>query len=315
VNTLVLLTALRFAGGSLAGSAAGPLSVAAQAPVARVPATVPPAAPPPVRRQLGRWQRNDRWKIALPPHDETIRYDVRYGVFGSIGSLRVSAGALATRPGAAPMVRLQGSGGGSVLGIGSMHNTLEAEFDSWTRGSRRWTSARGEARAQTVDTGAWDSAGQASLLRRKPGAADEAYHFRAAVQTSDPLGLIWRLRTSPPPLGHSDTIQVVDGLALWRVRVTTTAAADAVPDAAPGVKALRLEGVISPYYYDGRPDPDRPTRKFTMWLDRSAGHVPLRIVLPLGPGSIVLRLLDAVPNVVQRAADQVGAPAPGARSL
>jgi len=43
--------------------------------------------------------------------------------------------------------------------------------------------------------------------------------------------------------------------------------------------------------------------------------VPLRIVLPLGPGSIVLRLVDAIPNVVEGGAGQVGAPAPGARSL
>jgi len=316
VNALVLVVALRLAGVPLAGSTTGSPVLAAEAPgEASAAASVPPAAPPPARRRLGRWRRLDRWKIVLPPHDETLRYDVRYGVFGSIGSLRVSSGALATRPGGPPTVRVQGTGGGSVLGIGSMQNRLDAEFDSWLHGSRRWTSARGEANAQTVDTGSWDGAGQTSLLRRKPGAADEAYHFKAGVQTSDPLGLIWRLRTSPPPLGGSDTIQVVDGLAMWRVRVTTVAAADPVPDAPPGVSALRLQGEVAPYYYDGRPDPDRPTRHFTMWLDRSAGHVPLRIAVPLGPASVVLRLVEARPNVVQNGAAQVGAPAPGARSL
>lgn len=320
MNALVFVTvidmAVRLASGSLVG-AADTLGLVAEAPGAAAPSQPGPpvALPPAPRRQLGRWHRVDPWKIALPPHDETLRYDVRYGVFGSIGSLHVSSGALATRPGAAPRVRLQGSGRGSVLGIGSMQNTIDAEFDSWLRGSRRWTSARGDATAQTVDTGSWDGAGQASLLRRKPGAADEAYHFKAAVQTSDPLGLIWRLRTSPPPLGGSDTIQVIDGLAMWRVRVTTVASAAPVPEAAPGTTALRLDGEVAPFFYDGRPDPDRPTRHFTMWLDRAAGHVPLRMAVRLGPADVVLRLLEARPNIVQRGAAQVGAPAPGARSL
>lgn len=308
VNALVLLTAVRLASGSLAGS----LPVAAEG-TGPVLTGVPPAAPAPPPRKLTSWRRTDGWKMAVPPHDETLRYDVRYGVFGSIGALQVSSGGLASRPGAAPTVRLQGVGGGSVLGLGSMHNQIDAEFDSWYRGSRRWTSARGDAGARTVDTGAWDG-GQAHLARRKPGAADETYNFRASVQTSDPLGLIWRLRTTPPPLRGTDVIQVVDGLAMYRVRVTTVAAADPVPEAAPGVTALRLEGEVTPYFYDGRPDPDRTTRHFTMWLDPRAGHLPLRITLPFGPADVVLRLVDA--RVGLRAgAGQVGAPAPGARSL
>jgi hypothetical protein len=72
---------------------------------------------------------------------------------------------------------------------------------------------------------------------------------------------------------------------------------------------------VAPFFYDGRPDPDRPTRHFTMWLDRATGHVPLRIAVRLGPADVVLRLLEARPNIVQRGAAQAGAPAPGARSL
>ena len=315
MNALVLIPVLTTAVRLASGSPAGSFAVAADAKAAVAPAPVPPAASPPARRKLGRWHRIDRWKMALPPHDETIRYDVRYGLLGSIGSLRVSSGALATRPGAAPTVRLQATGGGSVLGLGSMQNEIDAEFDSWLRGSRRWTSARGGAAERMVDSGSWDGAGQTSLLRRKPGAADETYHFKAAVQTSDPLGVIWRLRTAPPPLGGSDTVQVIDGLAMWRVRATTISAADPVPEAAPGVTALRLEGEVAPFFYDGRPDPDRPTRHFTMWLDRTPGHVPLRLAFRFGPADVVLRLVEARPNVVQRAPAQAGAPAPGARSL
>jgi hypothetical protein len=108
------------------------------------------------------------------------------------------------------------------------------------------------------------------------------------VQTSDPLGLIWRLRTAPPPLGTSDTIQVVDGLAMWRVRVTTVAVADPVPETAPGTVALRLEGEVAPFFYDGRPDPDRKSRHFTLWLDRRPNHLPVRITIPLGPANLVI---------------------------
>jgi len=251
--------------------------------------------------------------MAIPPHDETTRYDVRYGVLGSIGSLQVSSGGLASRPGAAPTVRLQGAGGGSVLGLGSVHNQIDAEFDSWYRVSRRWTSARGDGGARTVDSGSWDG-GQAHLARRKAGLPDETYNFSAPVQTSDPLGLIWRLRTAPPPLGRSDVVQVVDGLAMYRVRVTTVATADPVPEAAAGVKALRLEGQVAPYFYDGRPDPDRTTRHFTMWMDPRSGHLPLRITVPFGPADVVLRLLDARAGV-RAGPSQAGAPAPGARSL
>lgn len=248
--------------------------------------------------------------MGLPPHDETLHYDIRYGVLGSIGSLRVSSGALAARPGAAPSVRLHGAGSGSVLGLGSMRNQVDAEFDSWTRGSRRWTSARGDGGARTVDSGSWDTSGQTHLSRRKPGTPDETYNFRAPVQTSDPLGLIWRLRTSPPPLGGSDVLQIVDGLAMYRVHVTTVATAAPVPETAPGVTALRLEGEVAPFYYDGRPDPDRATRHFTLWLDPRTGHLPLRVSVPFGPGDVILRLVEARPG-----GPQAGAPVPGARSL
>jgi len=295
VNALVLMMALRLAGGSLALGGQRSPAVSGPAgrppPAASAPARVSPARLP-ARLQAIHWLpqgfRLRRAKALPPPHDETIRYDIRYGVLGSIGSLRVSAGALVA--GGAQTVRLQGAGSGSVLGLGAMQSQLDAEFDTGLRGSRRWTYARGEAGAQTVDSGSWDAAGQAHLVRRKPGQPDEAYHFPAPLQTSDPLGLIWRLRMAPPPLGASDTLQVVDGLATWRVHVTTVAVADLVPESAPGTTALRLEGEVTPFFYDGRPDPDRKTRHFTLWLDHSPTHLPLRIAVPLGPANLVIRL-------------------------
>jgi len=282
------MMALKLAGGTLALSDQG---APATAPTAgrTLPASPAPARKVPWHQQAIRWlPGRGRPRAPAPPHDEAIRYDVRYGVLGSIGSLRVLAGALT--PGAQPTVHLQGEGSGSVLGLGSMQSRIDADFDAGLRGSRQWTAARGDAGARTVDSGAWDAAGRAHLIRRKPGQPDEAYHFPAVLQTSDPLGLIWRLRTVPPPLGTSDTIQVIDGLAMWRVRVTTVATADPVPETTPGATALRLEGVVTPFFYDGRPDPDRKTRHFTLWLDRGSAHLPLRIAVPLGPAELVIRL-------------------------
>jgi hypothetical protein len=294
VNALVLLVAARLA--------CWPFEVSGQGtPPADV--HVPAPAPAPAQTAVS----------PSLPHDERIRYDISYGVLGSIGALQVSAGAVAHLPEGEQVVSLQGAGSGSVLGLGAMQNHIDSEFDARLLGARRWTFARGKpgqrADQQTVDTGAWDGRGEARLHRRKPGQPDEAYAFRSALQTSDPLGLIWRLRTAPPALGASDTLHVVDGLSLWRVRTTTVALAAAVPEL--DTTGIRVEGEVTPIFYDGLPDAGRSSRRFTMWMETGGSHVPLRIEIPLGPAHVVMRLVEAI----RGPAAQVGAPVPGARSL
>jgi Protein of unknown function (DUF3108) len=257
--------------------------------------------------------------VVLPPslpRDELVRYDVRYGLFGSIGELVVSAGSVAYPPDGPPIVTVRGTGRGEVLGLGGMERRIESEFDVQALGSRRWTEARRKAgqrvEEETVDTGERSDRGQNRVHRRMPGKADETQTFMSVVPTSDFLGLIWRLRTAPPALGHAEVARVLDGLALWEVRATTVSADDPVPDR-QGARALRVEGHLTPIYYDGGEDGARSKRSFTMWLDPRASHLPLRLEIPVGPGHVVLDLVEV--KRVMAGADQLGVPVPGARSL
>ena len=251
------------------------------------------------------------------PRNELIRYDIRYGVFGSIGELSVSAGEVTTTASGATMVKLRGAGRGAVLGLGGMQRRIEADFDSRALGSRRWTvGRRKESQSEdeeTVDTGEHNEQGETHLQRRKPGHPDETQAFRSRLPPSDPLGMIWRFRTAPPALGASDTMLLLDGLALWQVRATTVSQQDAVPDGTTA--AMRLEGEISPVHYDGSPDPERTGRKFTLWLDRQTSHVPLRLEVPVGPSDLVMQLVEAKNLAETDGRRQLGTPAPGARSL
>ncbi|HEX2658667.1 MAG TPA: DUF3108 domain-containing protein [Polyangia bacterium] len=251
------------------------------------------------------------------PRNEVIRYDIRYGLFGSIGELSVTAGGLTTDPNGATMVKLRGAGRGAVLGLGGMQRRIEAEFDSRALGSRRWTVGRRKESQrddeETVDIGEHNERGETHLQRHKPGGPDETQAFRSNLPTSDPLGMIWRFRTAPPALGATDTMHVLDGLALWQVRATTVSQSDAVPDGT--TVAMRLEGEINPVHYDGSPDPGRTGRKFTLWLDRQTSHVPLRLEVPVGPSDLVMQLVEAKNLAETSEPRQLGTPAPGARSL
>ena len=287
-----------------------PFEVEGQGDIATLPAAAavsavssqPPSPPPPASAPP-----------ASLPRNEVARYDIRYGPFGSIGALSVSAGGLTTAGNGAAVVKLRGIGRGALLGLGGMQRRIEADFDSQTLGSRRWTVGRRKEGQrddeETVDTGERNDRGETHLQRHKPGQPDETQAFKSSLPTSDPLGMIWRFRTAPPALGATDTMQVLDGLALWRVQATTVSQNDAVPDGAVG--GIRLEGEIAPVHYDGSPDPERTGRRFRLWLDRQASHLPLRLEVPVGPLDLVMQLVDAKPM----ADGQVGTPAPGARSL
>ena len=263
------------------GDGAPPPALASPAPAAAPPLTpVAPRAPVPPSL----------------PRDESVRYDVRYGLLGSIGDLVVSAGSVAYPPAGSPVVTVRGTGRGEVLGLGGMERRIESEFDVRALGSRRWTEARRKSgqrvEDETVDVGERSEQGENRVHRRMPGKPDETQTFMSAVPTSDFLGLIWRLRTAPPSLGQADVARVLDGLALWEVRATTVSADDPVPER-EGIRALRVEGQLTPIYYDGGADARRSRRSFTMWLDPRTSHVPLRLEIPMEPGDVVLDLVEA----------------------
>ena len=111
-----------------------------------------------------------------------------------------------------------------------------------------------------------------------------------AIPTSDPLGLLWRLRTAPPDPGKTEVLHLLDGLTLWRVQITAGTARDILPDG--NRTAIRLEGQLAPIFFDGRPDPDRPSRRFTLWLSDASDHLPLRLEVPLGLADVVMTLAE-----------------------
>ena len=195
----------------------------------------------------------------------------------------------------AHVVNVQGAGRGAVLGLGGIQRKIEAEFDPVTLESRRWSILRardGQPEADgTLDTAARGAGGTLLLARATPGQPPSRQTVKFSVPTSDPLGLLWRLRTRPPAPGQAETVQLLDGLALWRVRITAATGREILPEG--NQPALRLDGDVSPILYDGRPDPARPTRRFTLWLSDATDHLPLRLEVPVGIGDIVMALSEA----------------------
>jgi hypothetical protein len=274
---------------------------------------------------------------SLPLYEEA-HYDIQYGLLGSVGQLGFSVGGL-TGPDGSEVVNVHGAGAGAVWGLGGMERRIDAEFDPRALGSRRWSVVRlktgQHANEETIDTAARGDRDAILLERKAPGQPPSRQTVTFAAPTSDPLGILWRLRTAPPALHHTETLQVLDGLLLWRVRVTTTAI-DAPPPEGD-VAAMRLEGEVIPILFDGRIDPDRPTRRFTLWLSDKTNHLPLRLEVPFGPSDVIMTLDEVRKLAPPRQADadekrilgppgpvteppgpnpaQVGAPVPGARSL
>ena len=249
------------------------------------PPGAPPIAPPP------------QPPAPLPaslPREEEARYDVRYGVLGSIGRLTVSAGAVTVAGDGATIVEVRGLGEGSVLGLGKMQRRLAADFDPRTLASRRWEVAHrhggNDDADELVDRGERGGRNEIRLERRRPGQPEERMTLAFQAPTSDPLGMLWELRTAPPALGASHTSQVLDGLALWRVRTTTVSLDDPVPET--GAAAIRVQGDWSPIFYGGETDPERTARRFTLWLDPAGSHLPLRLEVPIGPADLVLALVE-----------------------
>lgn len=282
------------------------------APAPAVVAPPPPPAPkppPPEHPRAG----------ALPVQEEA-RYDVRYGLLGSVGEVMLSVGSIQASADGSRVLKIRGAGQGAVLGLGSMRRRIESELDLTSLAPRRWTVVRQRANDNadggTVDSGARGAGNVWNLERVNPGQAPARQSVTFQAPIDDPLGLLWRLRTIPPGAGQSQTHQLLDGLQLWRVDVTAAGTAEILSDRET---AIRLEGTLSPIQFDGHPDPDRPTRTFTLWLSDGAGHLPLRLEVPVGLGDVVITLTGsrklAVAPPTAGVRDHVAPAVPGARNL
>lgn len=269
--------------------------------VVGAPPAVPPDPPPPPRLST--------LPASLPLFHQA-RYDIRYGMLGSVGTLTFSVGGVAERPDGSRLVKVEGAGAGAVLGLGAIARKIEADFDPVTLQSRRWSIVRlrnGQPDHQGIrDTGSRDAAGALLLERTRPGEPPSRETLNVnvpAIPTSDPLGLLWRLRTAPPNPGKTEVLHLLDGLALWRVQITAGTARDILPDG--NRTAIRLEGQLAPIFFDGRPDPDRPSRRFTLWLSDASDHLPLRLEVPVGLADVVMTLAEE--RVLPRPLPPIGA--------
>jgi hypothetical protein len=265
-------------------SVASPTAEPPSLPAAVVPPP-PPAVPPPKPRPP------EHPRVAALPVQEEARYDVRYGLLGSVGEVMLSVGGIDAGADGTRVLKIRGVGQGAVLGLGSMRRRIESELDLSLLAPRRWTVVRQRPNDKdgggTVDSGARGAGNAWTLERTNPGQAPAKQSVTFQAPTDDPLGLLWRLRTIPPGAGQSQTHQLLDGLQLWRVDVTAAGAAEILSERET---AIRLDGTLSPIQYDGHPDPDRPTRTFTLWLSDGAGHLPLRLEVPVGLGDVVITL-------------------------
>jgi len=259
------------------------LSLLAQAPPAPLPraAQFPGAQPAPLPPPLAMAER--------------LRYRVAFGVL-EVGRIQVlSAGR--PRPGEA-IVGAIGYGEGALLGFGRVESHAAAEFDARLLSSRRWSSARlDDARTGFIrDLGDQPLQGEVEMTRERAGAATERQRASWPTPTLDVLGFVLRVRVAPPPAGSlPQVLQVLDGKALWRVTLTNSGR-ELLPDPAGPRAALRIDGRAEPIFYDGTLDDhgDRASRAFVLWLSDDPAHVPLRMEMPLGFGSVVVTLVDAV---------------------
>lgn len=264
-------------------------------PPINAPLGAPPAAPPSVVAVAPRRPASDSPFHPWFPRAEVALYEIRYGVLGSIGRLQLQTAGTSALTGGRSIIKLRGSANGAVFGLGSMDRRLEADFDTGALESRRWVDARrnaGERLDQAiVDSGERGRPGETRLRRHKSGRADETHALASPIPTMDALGLISRWRRALPARDHDDVVQILDGLALWRVRATTVAMHDVVPES--NRFGIRVEAEATPVHYNGTADGDRPVRHLRVWLDPGARHLPLRLEVPVGPADLVMRLVAA----------------------
>lgn len=222
---------------------------------------------------------------------EDAHYKVSYGVIGGIGQLHLTIENERT-DGKSRLVTVTGRGEGSVLGLGRSEKRVNGEFDAATLLSRRWTMARtsGDTVIDSIDQ---PSAGVLNMIRQRPNVAPAPLQATFTLPALDPVGLIMRLRVAPPAVDHPVQVLMLDGQALYRVTLTA-AGRQAVPDMEQPTTGLRVDGRADPIFYNGSDaTSDRPRRTFTLWLSDDDARIPLRLTMPIGPGDVVVSLVEA----------------------
>jgi hypothetical protein len=239
-----------------------------------------------------------RFPDKLPFAGETTRYRIAYGLLGELGEVRISFSFPTDK------VHAVGSGSGSFFGLGRIEKRVESELGPGRTNPQRWVTSRVQSGKTIVDTVDQTSPGQIAVLRRRSDRPEEGHRFTRQAPVLDPLAFLWRLRSQPPERG--ETFEVLDGRALWTIAMDATR----VRSDGPTRKVLILTGKADPIFWDGRPDADRTTRTFTLYLEGDAQHTPLRLVMPLALGEVRVDLTSVshaatrkVPTTLRAAAN------------
>jgi len=259
-----------------------PAAIAPVVPVAPAKPVAPPAPPLPAPLTM----------------NERARYRIAYGAFdvGEI-SLALDADVRAARSSGSPaLLHARGQGEGSILGMGKLATQIETEFDPGRLASRRWTSTRIRDGATVRDRIDQSEDGKLAMARARDGHPSFSANVAVPVPVLDPVGLVLRLRASPPAVGApAQVLNVIDGQALWRVTVSV-AGFDMLDGERP---AVRLDGRAEPIHANGTPDfgGDRTTRSFRLWLSDEPARIPLRLQMPMGIGDLIVSLVDVKRHV------------------
>jgi hypothetical protein len=226
---------------------------------------------------------------------EEARYRITYGILGGVGEVRLSIEGERAE-GQNRLIKAGAFAEGSIVGLGAMQKRIELEFDPTAQGSRRWTTVRVRGGQTTTDVIDQPRSGSLQLVRQQQGHTTETHQASFSLSTFDAMGLLLRLRTSPPVAGQTLVLQLLDGLALWRITLTARGR-EVLPDSNEGgaraIWSLRFDGVAQPIFYDGSPDPgDRPRRTFSLWLSDDQPRIPLRLSMPVGISDVIVQLVD-----------------------
>ena len=265
-------------------------------------------------RELGlTWPRRRRLPAgrtslveSSPGLNEVSTYDVTYGFLGTVGQLSISTGVASKASDGVPILQIHGEGGGEVFGLGKFERSIETEVDLAAKQPRRWRAVRHSeslTSRQTIVDSVQRNPGDALSIERRKGDSPTPTSTETLIAngfTADPLGLIWRLRHQTLTEGEAIVLQMLDGVALWRIDGRVIGVSVAVPESSR--LGIQIDAVLTPIMYNGQPDPVRSERRFRLWLDTALGQIPLRLEMPIGVADAVLKLKESRPLVAAAAA-------------
>jgi len=222
----------------------------------------------------------------MPITPERATYRVSYGFLGEVATVSLSLSNEPCADGARKTV-LRGEGKGDVLGFGKMDKQLESDFDPRARVPLRFTSKRLSDGKFIVDTASQAKPGEVSTQRDHPGEPRSQITLSRDKGILDPLTFLLRVRLDIP--AQTTSYELLDGRGFWRFTLT--------PEPGTDPKLIQLKGKAEMLYLDGNVDPDKTSRRFTLYLAKDRHHVPVKLVLHLGLVDVRAELVDFAPQM------------------